>query len=55
MITKIMNRFPVDSARSFLIGDKFTDIESAKGAGIRGYFFAGGNLQQFVHSHLPTR
>lgn len=52
MITKIMNRFPVDSARSFLIGDKFTDIEAAHGAGIRGYLFEGGNLQQFVDSHL---
>lgn len=54
MITKIMNRFPVDSDRSFLIGDKLTDIEAANGAGIRGYLFEGGNLQQFVHSHLPA-
>ncbi|MCK1652701.1 HAD family hydrolase [Bradyrhizobium sp. 149] len=55
MITKIMNRFPVDCARSFLIGDKFTDIEAANGAGIHGYLFEGGNLQQFVNSHLRTR
>src|SRR3954467_5114411 len=51
MITKIMNRFPVDSARSFLVGDKFTDIEAANGAGIRGYLFEGPNLQHFVNSH----
>lgn len=55
LITKIMNRFPVDSDQSFLIGDKFTDIEAANGAGIRGYLFGGGDLQQFVRSHLPTR
>ncbi|UQD96764.1 D-glycero-alpha-D-manno-heptose-1,7-bisphosphate 7-phosphatase [Bradyrhizobium japonicum] len=55
MITNIMNRFPVDSARSFLIGDKFTDIEAANGAGIRGYLFEAGNLQRFVLSHLPAR
>ncbi|WP_018457263.1 HAD-IIIA family hydrolase [Bradyrhizobium sp. WSM4349] len=54
MITKIMSRFPVDPARSFLIGDKFTDIEAANGAGIRGYLFEGPNLQHFVNSHLST-
>ncbi|MCK1438321.1 HAD family hydrolase [Bradyrhizobium sp. 15] len=54
MITKILKRFPVDSAQSFLIGDKFTDIEAANGAGIRGYLFEGPNLQHFVNSHLST-
>lgn len=52
MITKIMNHFSVDPVRSFLIGDKFTDIEAAMGAGMRGYLFDGSDLDHFVKARL---
>lgn len=47
-----MRRFEVDPVRSFLVGDKPTDVEAATGAGIRGYLFEGPDLQQFVKSLL---
>ncbi|WFU18987.1 HAD family hydrolase [Bradyrhizobium sp. CB3481] len=52
MITDLLERFPVDLARSILIGDKPTDLEAARAAGLRGVLFSGGNLAQFVRSVL---
>lgn len=37
-----------DKSKSFLIGDKSTDIECAKNYGIKGFLFDGGNLFEFV-------
>lgn len=52
MITNIMERFQVDPIRSFLIGDKLTDVEAATRAGIRSYLFEGPDLEHFVKSRL---
>ncbi|MDA9508815.1 D,D-heptose 1,7-bisphosphate phosphatase [Bradyrhizobium sp. CCBAU 11386] len=52
MITNLMKRFQVDPVRSFLIGDKLSDVEAAAGAGIRGYLFEGSDLQQFIKNRL---
>ena len=52
MITDLLDRFPVDVSRSFLIGDKPTDLEAARAAGIKGYLFQGNNLEHFLKSIL---
>jgi D-glycero-D-manno-heptose 1,7-bisphosphate phosphatase len=53
MITDLLARFPVDLSRSILIGDKPTDLEAARSAGVRGFLFSGGDLAQLLRSILP--
>jgi D-glycero-D-manno-heptose 1,7-bisphosphate phosphatase len=52
MIRTLLDRHAVDVARSFLIGDKASDVEAAEAAGIRGHLFKGGNLEYFVRQLL---
>lgn len=52
MITDLARRFPVDMARSMVIGDKQSDIEAARAAGLPGHLFEGGNLETFVRQRL---
>jgi len=44
MLKKLMADWPVDAARSLLIGDRQSDLEAAAAAGVRGHLFSGGNL-----------
>ncbi|MHC6154918.1 HAD-IIIA family hydrolase [Bradyrhizobium elkanii] len=52
MINDLLERFPVDVERSFLIGDQSTDIEAAGAAGLKGYLFSGHNLDLFLRPLL---
>jgi len=52
MITDLAQRFPVDMTRSMVIGDKDSDIEAARAAGLPGHLFEGGNLETFVRGRL---
>jgi D-glycero-D-manno-heptose 1,7-bisphosphate phosphatase len=48
MLLRAMRDFPIDRERSFLIGDKPSDLEAARRAGVRGHLFQGGDLDALV-------
>ena len=57
MLLKAMEAYPTDTARSFLIGDKISDLQAARAAGLPGFLFTGGNLLDFalrMSRHLPN-
>lgn len=52
LIEQIDRAFPIDRSRSFLIGDKPRDVQSAEAFGIPGHLYEGGNLRRFVEDLL---
>lgn len=52
MINDLLKRFPVDVSRSILVGDKPTDLEAARAAGVQGYLYSNGHLAQFLRPLL---
>ena len=48
MILRAFSEWPVDTSRSFLIGDRDSDIEAAQRAGIPGHYYRGGDVAALV-------
>lgn len=54
MLLQAMADFPVNREQSFLIGDKQTDMDAAKAAGVGAFLFRGGNIAQFAEWALAS-
>jgi D,D-heptose 1,7-bisphosphate phosphatase len=52
MILRAMREWKIDAARSFLIGDRESDIEAARRAGLRGFRYSNGDLRTFTDAIL---
>lgn len=52
MILDLMKAWPIRRHGSFVVGDKPSDLEAAKAAGLPGYLFSGGSLADFVEACL---
>jgi D-glycero-D-manno-heptose 1,7-bisphosphate phosphatase len=54
MLLQAMADWPVDAARSLMVGDKEADLEAARRAGVRGVLFEGGDLLAFLKREVPS-
>jgi D-glycero-D-manno-heptose 1,7-bisphosphate phosphatase len=54
MLLRARAEWPLDWSRSFLIGDRDSDIAAAAAAGIPGHMFKGGDLLAFLWSNALT-
>ncbi len=55
MILQALAEHPIERERSVMVGDKPSDLEAARRAGLRGLLFEGGDLLAFLRAHgLPA-
>lgn len=54
MLLRAMADQPIDRARSFLVGDRDTDLKAAAAAGVRGLLYAGGDLRALVAAAMAA-
>ena len=52
MLLKAMADWPVDAARSVMVGDKAIDLEAGQRAGVRSLLFPGGDLEAFLAAEV---
>lgn len=53
LLERALAEWEIDTAHSFMIGDKESDLLAAWAAGIRGALFSGGSLFEFVRGLVP--
>jgi D-glycero-D-manno-heptose 1,7-bisphosphate phosphatase len=52
MLLRAIDEHAIDPGASLLIGDRASDLEAARRAGVRGFLFPGGDLDDFVATLL---
>lgn len=52
MITHFLEIYAVDKDKSLLIGDRESDVEAAKAAGIKGFLYEKGNIAAFLEASI---
>ena len=52
MLLDLMRAWPVDAARSVLIGDRPSDLAAAAASGVRGISYVEGGLTEIVQAAL---
>lgn len=55
MLLDLMAHWPVDRARSLMVGDKASDVEAGRAAGIASVRFEGGDLDALLAPRLAER
>lgn len=55
MLLRAMAEWPVDAARSVMVGDKAIDLEAGRRAGVRALLFPGGDLSAFLAGEAGDR
>lgn len=53
MILRALADWSIDPARALVVGDKPSDLEAARRAGVRGVLFSGGDLDAFLEGLSP--
>ena len=52
MLDRAFSKYDINKSKSFLIGDKLTDIESGTSAKIKSLLFNTNDLDFFIRSHI---
>ncbi len=52
MLLDLIQAWELDPRRCLMVGDRDSDMQAAKAAGVAGHLFAGGNLLEFVRPLL---
>jgi len=52
MVLRALSDFGAASGEAVLVGDRDSDLRAAKAAGVRGYLYAGGDLDRLVRDIL---
>jgi len=55
MLLQAMADYDIDVTKSFMVGDKPSDVAAAEAAGLKGYLFEGTNLEDFLLPILQQR
>ena len=52
MLLDLMDCWPIDRARSLMVGDRPGDLQAAAAAGVKGVFYERGSVEALLRPHL---